>query len=97
MKNSIRYALDKNIYISLNLLYMPGFNDREEEFDSWKKFFEELPVQMIQLRNLNFDPDAFFDRMPKAAGNFLGTKNFLTELKKSFPELKIGNFSHYLK
>ena len=95
VKNSIRYALDKNVHVSLNMLYMPGFNDRESEFAAWKKFLEELPVQMIQVRNLNYDPDEFFSVMPNDK-NFFGTKNFLRELKKIFPALTIGNFSHYL-
>lgn len=96
VKNSIRYALDKNIHVSLNLLYMPGFNDRISEFAAWKNFLEELPVQMIQVRNLNYDPDEFFAAMSHDK-NFLGTKKFLRELKKNFPALKIGNFSHYLE
>lgn len=95
VKDSIRYALSNGVHVSLNLLYMPGFNDRTDEFDAWKNFLNELPVQMIQMRNLNFDPDAFFAVMPKD-DNFLGTKKFLRELKKTFPNLIVGNFSHYL-
>ncbi len=95
VKNSIRYALDKNVHVSLNMLYMPGFNDRESEFATWKIFLEKLPVQMIQIRNLNYDPDEFFAVMPPAK-NFLGTKKFLRELQKIFSALTIGNFSHYL-
>ena len=96
VKNSIRYALDKNIHVSLNMLYMPGFNDRESEFAAWKNFLTELPVQMIQVRNLNYDPDEFFTVMPNDE-NFLGTKKFLRELKKISPALTIGNFSHYTR
>ncbi len=95
VKNSIRYALDKNVHVSLNMLYMPGFNDRESEFAAWKTFLDELPVQMIQVRNLNYDPDEFFAVMP-TDDNFLGTKRFLREIQKIFPALTIGNFSHYL-
>lgn len=95
VKDSIRYALDKGVHVSLNMLYMPGFNDRESEFAAWKDFLEELPVQMIQVRNLNYDPDEFFSAMPPDK-NFLGTKNFLHELQKNFPTLTIGNFSHYI-
>ena len=95
VKNSIRYALDKGVHVSLNMLYMPGFNDRESEFAAWKNFLEELPVQMIQVRNLNYDPDEFFKVMPPDK-NFLGTKKFLRELHKNFPALTIGNFSHYI-
>ena len=96
VKNSIRYALDKNVHVSLNMLYMPGFNDRESEFAAWKNFLTELPVQMIQVRNLNYDPDEFFTVMPNDE-NFLGTKKFLRELKKISPALTIGNFSHYTR
>lgn len=96
VKNSIRYALENGVHVSLNLLYMPGFNDRVEEFAAWKDFLTELPVQMIQVRNLNYDPDEFFAVMPHDE-NFFGTKKFLRELQKNFPALKIGNFSHYVR
>ena len=95
VKDSIRYALDKNVHVSLNMLYMPGFNDRAAEFAAWKDFLADLPVQMIQVRNLNFDPDEFFKIMPRDE-NFLGTKEFLQKLKKNFPKVSIGNFSHYI-
>lgn len=95
VKNSIRYALGKNVHVSLNMLYMPGFNDRISEIAAWKNFLTELPVQMIQIRNLNYDPDEFFTVMPPDE-NFIGTKNFLRELQKNFPALTTGNFSHYI-
>ena len=96
VKQSIRYALDKNVYVSLNMLYLPGFNDREDEIDEWIKFFEELPVQMIQVRNLNIDPDIFLDTMPVSNAKMLGTKKFLQTLRERFKNLQIGNFSHYI-
>lgn len=96
VKQSIRYALDKGVYVSLNLLYFPGYNDREEELAAWQDFFRELPVQMIQIRNLNIDPDAFLDVMPEAVGKILGTKKFLRTLQEQFPRMVIGSFSHYL-
>ena len=89
--------MDKGIYVSLNMLYFPGFNDRIEELDAWKGFFCELPVQMIQVRNLNIDPDAFLEIMPPATGNFVGTRQFLRELKEDYPQLVIGSFSHYVE
>ena len=96
VKDSIRYALDKNVYVSLNMLSFPGFNDREEELAAWIKFFEELPVQMIQVRNLNIDPDIFLDTMPDQCGKILGTKKFLQTLQSKFKNLQIGSFSHYI-
>ena len=97
VKESIRYALDHGIYVSLNMLYFPGFNDRPEELSAWENFFRELPVQMIQVRNLNIDPDAFMEIMPEAKGQPVGTRNFLEKLHKEFPEMVIGSFSHYVE
>lgn len=97
VKASIRYALDKGVYVSLNMLYFPGFNDREEELAAWNDFFRELPVQMIQMRNLNVDPDAFLKIMPKAEGDMLGARYFMTTLQKRFPDMVIGSFSHFIE
>ena len=97
VKDSIRYALARGVYVSLNLLYFPGFNDREEELAAWQEFFRELPVPMIQVRNLNIDPDAFLDVMPEPQGKAVGTRRFLETLHAEFPQLVIGSFSHYIE
>ena len=52
---------------------------------------------MIQVRNLNIDPDAFLDIMPKQQGEYVGTRQFLEEIKKDFPQMIIGSFSHYVE
>ena len=97
VKASVRYALKHNVYVSLNLLYFPGFNDREEELSAWLDFFRELPVQMIQIRNLNIDPDAFLSAMPKNLGKILGPTAFFQSLRTAFPKMVIGSFSHFVK
>ena len=93
VKTSIRYALDHGVYVSLNLLHFPGFSDREEELAAWQAFFRELPVQMIQMRNLNIDPTLFLRTMPPAAGSAVGTRAFMDRLHAEFPQLVIGSFS----
>ena len=67
------------------------------ELAAWQQFFRDLPVQMIQVRNLNIDPDAFLEIMPEAKGKVVGTKKFLETLKAEFPQLVIGSFSHYVE
>lgn len=96
VKDSIRYALDHGVYVSLNLLHFPGFNDRPEEIDAWLKFLEELPIQMIQIRNLNLDPDVFLETIGHSE-KFLGTKKFIETLQKNFPKIQLGNFSHFTR
>lgn len=97
VKDSILYAKEKGLFVSLNLLYFPGFNDREEELASWKEFLGLTGVDMIQMRNLNMDPDAFLKDMPRRQGRMLGTRVFIEQIKKAFPDIKIGSFSHYIK
>ena len=97
VKASIHYALQHDVYVSLNLLYFPGFNDRKEELTAWLNFFRELPVQMIQIRNLNIDPDVFLAVMPKMQGKILGPTVFFQSLRNAFPKMAIGSFSHFVK
>ncbi|MFC2316164.1 MAG: radical SAM protein [Selenomonas massiliensis] len=96
VKESLRYALDHGVYVSLNLLHFPGFTDRAEELRAWQEFFRALPVQMIQMRNLNIDPTLFLRTMPEAQSTPLGTRAFMEALHAEFPQLVIGSFSHYV-
>lgn len=93
---SIKYAKSKGVHISLNMLYFPGFNDSRTEAAAWRSFLRKVPVDMIQVRNLNIDPDEFVRLMPKFAQP-LGTKMFFGGLKGEFPQITIGSFSHYQK
>jgi len=97
VKASIRYAKKRGLYVSLNLLFFPGFNDREEEMDGWKKFLASAQIDMIQIRNLNIDPDMFLDAMPNPEGKMRGAAHFLEEIRRAFPHLVIGSFSHYIQ
>ena len=96
VKESLRYALDHGVYVSLNLLHFPGFTDRVEELRAWQEFFRALPVQMIQMRNLNIDPTLFLRTMPEAQSTPIGTRAFMEALHAEFPQLVIGSFSHYV-
>ncbi|WP_196603677.1 radical SAM protein [Pectinatus haikarae] len=92
--DSIRYAKKKNVYVSLNMLYFPGFNDSKTEAAAWRKFLRSVSVDMIQVRNLNIDPDLFAQIMPEFSPA-LGTKMFFGGLKGEFSAVSIGSFSHY--
>lgn len=91
---SINYARKKGIYVSLNMLYFPGFNDSKNEAAAWRAFLRQCPVDMIQVRNLNIDPDSFTAAMPDFEPA-LGTKMFFGGLKGEFSSIQIGSFSHY--
>lgn len=92
VKQSIAYAKQHGIYVSLNMLLFPGLNDRAEEQAAWLEFLGETGVDMIQLRNLNFDPDAFLAAMP-TGGKTGGVRNFLKAIEDKFPAVKLGSFT----
>ncbi|TWH46875.1 radical SAM protein [Sporomusa sp. KB1] len=92
VKHSIAYAKRHGVYVSLNMLLFPGLNDRTEEQAAWLEFLSEAGVDMIQLRNLNFDPDAFLAAMPPG-GQSGGVKKFLKAITGKFPAIKLGSFT----
>ena len=89
---SLRAASRLGVYTSLNLLVFPGLTDREEEVEALVSFIRENGVKLVQLRNLNIDPDYLFNNLPPARGEILGIKSFFDVLK-SVPGIEIGNFS----
>ncbi len=92
---SIKTAGEKGKFVSINYLNCPGVTDSELEFKALKKFLKELPVNMIQWRNLNYDPLNYFRIMEKAGGKSrpLGMSHIIAELKVLFPDLRHGYFN----
>lgn len=89
--HSIRLARSFGVYVSLNLLVLPGLNDTEQEIDSLVEFIQDNGVNKVQLRNLNIDADLFWKQVGPG-GEMLGTK-YLIETLRAIPGLEVGNFS----
>ncbi|OQY00725.1 MAG: radical SAM protein [Desulfobacteraceae bacterium 4572_130] len=92
---SIEIAGKKNKFISINYLNCPGITDSEYEFNALKFFLDKYPIKMIQWRNMNYDPLAYFETMEKVGGksHTLGMMYIIKELKKLFPNLIHGYFN----
>jgi len=92
---SIEKGLKKGKFISLNYINCPGFTDSELEFEALIKFLEKYPVNMIQWRNMNYDPQAYCKTMFKAGkkSSPLGIGFIINELEKRFPKLIHGYFN----
>ncbi|TYO96539.1 radical SAM protein [Desulfallas thermosapovorans] len=88
---SISIARSRGVYVSLNLLVLPGLNDRDIEIEAMVKFITDNGVNKVQLRNLNIDPDFLFRFVP-AAGEICGIDG-LIEALRGIPGLELGNFS----
>jgi len=94
---SIRQAKEGGLFVSLNLLFFPGFSDCEEECAALSALVGNYGVDMIQLRNLNIDPEYYLSLMQGIeTGPFLGFQNFRKRLKKEHPALRFGYFNPYL-
>ncbi len=95
IKKSMDAALKKGKFISLNYLNCPGFTDTPEELEALTEFMKQYPVNMIQWRNLNFDPIRYIEKMDKASPQSMpiGVKIFLSKIKKRFPDLRYGYFN----
>ena len=88
---SLIKAKDKGIYTSINLLVFPGFTDRGEEVKALIELIKKTNLDLIQMRNLNIDPDLYLKVMGKGEG--MGISQMIEVLKKEFPSLQFGYFN----
>lgn len=99
VKESLKRACDAGVYSSINLLCFPGLIDREREVEALIAFVRETGLKLIQLRNLNIDPEVLLPRMPAldTMGKELGVGTMIEILKQEVPDVEIGNFSRPVK
>lgn len=99
VKESLRRARDADVYTSINLLCFPGLIDREREIEALIAFARETGLRLIQLRNLNIDPEVLLPRLPPldSMGHALGVRTLIETLKRELPAVEIGNFSRPIK
>ncbi len=93
VKRSLMLARDAGIYSSINLLCFPGLIDAEDEVEALVAFLRETGVRLVQLRNLNIDPEVFLPRVPRPQGKPLGIPALVETLHREVPGTEIGNFS----
>lgn len=93
IKKSLSIAKKMQKFSSINLLIMPGVTDSIQEIDHLFDFLEETRPSMIQLRNLNLDPDTYFKEIIQQPTEGIGIVKFLKKLKQHFPFIKLGNFT----
>jgi MoaA/NifB/PqqE/SkfB family radical SAM enzyme len=81
-------------YVALNLLVLPGINDCQEDLGAIVSFIAEGGVRMVQLRNLNLDPERYLREIgPGAVGEPFGFLALVRRLRQRFPHLRFGYFN----
>ncbi|MFC4769429.1 radical SAM protein [Effusibacillus consociatus] len=91
---SARYAADKGVYTSINYLVFPGVTDREEEMEAMIEFINTNGIRLIQMRNLNIDPEYYLSNIPKPRGEIYGMKQMMEIFRAECPNTVIGSFTH---
>jgi len=94
VKQSIRLMKKANRHVSLNYFILPGFTDDPDEFDAFCSLVEQYRPDLIQLRNLNMDPEWYcrsIGHQPPSTP--LGIRHWHHRLQELFPSLRYGYFN----
>ncbi|MCS7464549.1 radical SAM protein [Paenibacillus doosanensis] len=94
VEKSLRYAADHGVYTSINYLIFPGVTDREEEIEAMIEFVRRTDLKLIQLRNLNIDPESYLNLIPKPQGELYGMKQMLEIFREELPGVVLGSYTH---
>ena len=99
---TVERARKRDLFTSINLLIFPGLTDRQEECERLYQFIEQSGINLIQMRNLNIDPDLYMERMKideeegngeENRGEFVPIWEIVETLRRRFPRLKLGYFN----
>jgi pyruvate-formate lyase-activating enzyme len=92
---SMRIAKEKEKHVAINYLNLPGFTDVPEEIDRLVFCLKKGIVDMIQWRNMNYDPMKYWQIVGRAApgGKPIGMQNLLQMIHRFFPKLTYGYFN----
>jgi len=92
---SIAVARRRTKFVSINYLNMPGFTDSPQEMAALERFLDRYGVDMIQWRNLNYDPARYWAVMNGAAshGPPMGIDRLLHRIRRRYPDVKHGYFN----
>jgi len=82
-------------YLMLNYFVFPGVTDTEPELEALSTFISEVGVDMVQLRNLNIDPEVYLAVVDAVDGlaEPMGIMPWLQELRRRHPDLRFGYFN----
>jgi len=96
--HSIKIMKEQNRHVSLNYFILPGFTDDPEETAALEALIADCRPDLIQLRNLNMDPEHYLKEVQHVSDRpALGMLAWLRRLRNHFPELQFGYFNPSLR
>lgn len=92
---SLGRARKAGAWISLNYFIFPGFTDGLEETEALAEVIREFRVDLIQMRNLNIDPEWYIDSLglDPAPVQPMGILKWRKSIKKKAPWIRFGYFN----
>ncbi|UCD15830.1 MAG: radical SAM protein [Candidatus Omnitrophota bacterium] len=90
---SIEIAKKYKKFVAINLFIFPGVSDSTSEIEALTTFLKKTKPDMVQLRNLNIDPQYYLDSMPYKRLKPQGIMFLVRYIQKEFPHVKIGYFN----
>jgi pyruvate-formate lyase-activating enzyme len=94
VRDSLRAMVAAGGHASVNLLCFAGVTDTEEELEALSELVDATGLQMLQLRNLNIDPDLYRETLPPGAlGKGRGMRWLRAALARRFSKLRFGYFN----
>lgn len=94
VRQSLRTMAAHGGFRAINYLVFPGVNDTEEELEALEELILDTGLEMIQMRNLNIDPELYRQQLP--AGSMregMGLGRFMDRLAARHPHLRFGYFN----
>ena len=94
LKRSVQTVKAHGGFASINYFVLPGFTDEKSEFEALCRFISETRLDLIQMRNLNIDPEWYLKCLNhRLEGPPLGIRQLMHRLKERFPALRFGYFN----
>ena len=90
---SILAAKGEGAFVSINYFVFPGVTDAPEEIEALLGLLERYPVDFIQMRNMNMDPDLYLEVVGRPKGPGLGIDRMMEDVHRDFPRIRFGYYN----
>jgi molybdenum cofactor biosynthesis enzyme MoaA len=88
----LRLASANGLFTSVNLLTFPGITDDAAEVEAMVEMLSSTGTQLVQLRNLNLDPEQLFAAFEGEGFAPIGIRNMAERFKGA--GLELGSYTH---
>jgi pyruvate-formate lyase-activating enzyme len=94
VERSVVEMTSRGRYASTNFLYYPGVSDTDEEIEAFGDFLARTGVHVVQVRNLNVDPEIYERALPPGTvRQGVGVAEFQRRISQRVPGIAYGYFN----